>query len=93
MKKILFSILAIAALIGCGKDDNNTDAPAYSAEEAKTEVKATMDNFYECLKKANDGGFANFFITLLPKHRGKTNLGLVNWQTSLNTNIRGYLQR
>lgn len=34
MKKILFSILAIAALIGCGKDDNNTDAPAYSAEEA-----------------------------------------------------------
>ncbi len=52
MKKILFSILAIAALIGCGKDDNNSDVPAYSAEEAKTEVKATMDNFYECLKKA-----------------------------------------
>ena len=35
MKKILFSILAIAALISCGKDDNNSDAPAYSAEEAK----------------------------------------------------------
>jgi len=29
MKKILFSILTIAALIGCGKDDNNSDAPAY----------------------------------------------------------------
>ena len=78
MKKILFSILTIAALIGCGKDDNNSDAPAYSAEEAKTEVKATMDNFYECLKKANDGGFANFFYNTIPKHQGKTKLGLVN---------------
>lgn len=71
MKKFLFSILTIAALIGCGKDDNNSDAPAYSAEEAKTEVKATMDNFYECLKKANDGGFANFFYNTITKAPGQ----------------------
>ena len=57
MKKILFSILIIATFIGCGKDDNNGK---YSAEEAKAEVKATMDSFYNCLQKANDGGFANF---------------------------------
>ena len=69
MKRILFGILIIATFIGCGKDDNNgnNDTPKYSAEEAKAEVKATMDSFYNCLQKANDGGFANFLYNAIAK--------------------------
>lgn len=32
-----------------------------------------MDNFYNCLKKANDGGFANFFYDGLFKGFDRNN--------------------
>ena len=72
MKKFLLSLLATVALVSCG--DKNDDAPAYSAEEAKAAVTATMNSFYDCLKKANDGGFADFFYNTVFKEAGRTNM-------------------
>ncbi len=69
MKKVLLSLLAIVALVGCG--DKSDDLPTvYSPDEAKAAVKNTMDGFYNCLKKANDGGFANVLFDLLKDRKG-----------------------
>ena len=65
MKKFLLSLLAVATLVGCG--DKDDDPVVYSPEEAKAAVTATMNSFYDCLKKANDGGFANFFYDFVFK--------------------------
>ena len=73
MKRILLSLLATVALVSCG--DKNDDAPAYSAEEAKAAVTATMNSFYDCLKKANDGGFADFFYNTIFKEAGRDQYG------------------
>lgn len=73
MKKFLLSLLATVALVSCG--DKNDDAPAYSAEEAKAAVTATMNSFYDCLKKANDGGFADFFYNTVFKEAGRDQYG------------------
>ena len=64
MKRFLFSLLAAVALVGCGSKEE--DKPiVYSAEEAKASIRGTMDSFYNCLKKANDGGFANVLFELI----------------------------
>lgn len=50
MKKILFSLLALFALVSCS--DKNDDTPiTYTPEEAKASVQNAMDSFYDCLKK------------------------------------------
>lgn len=70
MKKILFSLLALFALVSCS--DKNDDTPiTYTPEEAKASVQNAMDSFYDCLKKANDGGFANFFYEAMFKKLGQ----------------------
>ena len=74
LKNIAIAFLGALLFATCSKKD---DEKEYTAEESKAVVRNTMNNFYDCLKKLNDGGFANFFHDLLFKetvrdHRGET---------------------
>ena len=77
LKNIAIAFFRGTPFTTCSKKNDDKE---YTAEESKAVVRNTMNNFYDCLKNLNDGGFANFFHDLLFKetvrdHRGETNLG------------------
>ena len=57
-KNAVLASIATVLFVSCAK---NNDEHVYTPEESKAIVQATMDNFYDCMKKLNDGGFADFF--------------------------------
>lgn len=65
LRNIAIAFLGSILFATCGKDDEGDKL--YTPEESKAIVKSTMDNFYNCLKKANDGGFANFSMMVFSK--------------------------
>jgi len=71
LRNIAIAFLGSILFATCGKDDGGDKL--YTPEESKAIVKSTMDNFYNCLKKANDGGFANFFYDGLFKGFDRNN--------------------
>lgn len=71
LRNIAIAFLGSILFATCGKDDEGDKV--YTPEESKAIVKSTMDNFYNCLKKANDGGFANFFYDGLFKGFDRNN--------------------
>jgi len=57
-KNAVLASIATVLFASCAK---NNDEHVYTPEESKAIVQATVDNFYDCMKKLNDGGFADFF--------------------------------
>ncbi len=60
-QKITIAFLVAITFVSCSKDGKEDDTTPLSREEAKQFIEQTTDNFYNCLKDLNDGGFSNFF--------------------------------